>query len=472
MWIGAARHEERRAIARAPLDAADARGHIRSMIAPVPLRSSSHPVRRWAEAALMVAASTLAGLALQPQWGSSAIDLLYLPAVLGAAITAGLGPALFAAAASALAYNFFFIAPRHTFLIESPNDLVTVLVLFGVALVTSQLAASVRRQARIAQDEAARNASIAGIAGHLLSCTSEAEVAQVAARDLASIFGCNAALISGGAEAQIVASAPAAVTLTPNDLAVAALVSDGGVPAGRGLDRALPTEWQFHPVKAGEVVIAVMALARNDGSPPVARDQLPLLGNLLDQVALALERGRLEAAASEFARIRERDQVRSVLLSSIGADISPRLQTIGDAVAELRRSGTGDKALLSSIGAEAARIERSLHNMLDLGPASDQRPLELGDVVIDLFRRQVTRASVEVHLTPKEYGVLAELAKHPGRVLSHAHLLRSVWGPAHEKQVDYLRVAIRGLRQKLETDSAQPALILNEPAVGYRINAR
>ncbi|MFX5530432.1 helix-turn-helix domain-containing protein, partial [Acinetobacter baumannii] len=73
-----------------------------------------------------------------------------------------------------------------------------------------------------------------------------------------------------------------------------------------------------------------------------------------------------------------------------------------------------------------------------------------------------------MHLTPKEYAVLAELARRPDRVISHAHLLRTVWGPAHESQVDYLRIVIRGLRQKLEADPAAPALIRNEPGVGYR----
>ena len=81
----------------------------------------------------------------------------------------------------------------------------------------------------------------------------------------------------------------------------------------------------------------------------------------------------------------------------------------------------------------------------------------------------MSREGAEVHLTPKEYAVLAELAKHPGRVLTHAHLLRSVWGPAQERQVEYLRVAVRALRQKLETDPAHPAIIINEPAVGYRL---
>ena len=66
--------------------------------------------------------------------------------------------------------------------------------------------------------------------------------------------------------------------------------------------------------------------------------------------------------------------------------------------------------------------------------------------------------------------MLAELAKHPGRVLTHAHLLRTAWGPAQEGQIDYLRVAVRGLRQKLERDPSRPELIINEPAVGYRLN--
>jgi DNA-binding response OmpR family regulator len=89
--------------------------------------------------------------------------------------------------------------------------------------------------------------------------------------------------------------------------------------------------------------------------------------------------------------------------------------------------------------------------------------------MIDLFRHAVSRDDTPMHLTPKEFAVLAELARHAGRALTHRHLLRAVWGPAHENHIDYLRVAIRALRQKLEDDPAVPALILNEPAVGYRL---
>lgn len=415
----------------------------------------------------MVAASTLAGLVVAPRWGHSAVDLIYLPGVLGAAVLAGLGPALFAALASALAYNFFFTAPHLTFRIQDPNDVVTVLVLFAVAVVTSHLAASVRRQARIARDHAARNATIAGVARSLLTCTTEQEVADVSTRQLAEIFACNVVLVGRSSEPRLLSSAPAPMQLNPGDLAVAALVLDSGQCAGRGADRPVPTEWQFHPVRSSDAVIAAMGLARDDGGPPIARDHLALLDNLLDQVTLALERSRLEAEAREFARVRERDRVRSALLSSIGEELKPPLSAITGTVAELRRSGSGDRALVGLIGSEAAKIERYVANLLDVGPEDDQRPLELGPVTIDLFRRSVVRDGEEVHLSPKEYIVLAELAKHPGRVLTHAHLLRAAWGSA--TQIDYLRVAVRGLRQKLEHDPSRPELIVNEPAIGYRL---
>ena len=88
-----------------------------------------------------------------------------------------------------------------------------------------------------------------------------------------------------------------------------------------------------------------------------------------------------------------------------------------------------------------------------------------------MCRRSVSKNGKNVHLTPKEYTVLSELAKHPGRVLSHEHLLRTAWGPAQEGQTEYLRVAVRSLRQKLEREPSQPRLIVNEPGVGYRFVA-
>lgn len=98
-----------------------------------------------------------------------------------------------------------------------------------------------------------------------------------------------------------------------------------------------------------------------------------------------------------------------------------------------------------------------------------QAVVTAGDVTIDLVERRIIRGDTEVHLTPKEYGVLAELARHPGRAITHRHLLRTVWPHDREGHVEYLRLVVRNMRQKLEADPAAPRLIVNDLGVGYRL---
>lgn len=426
-------------------------------------------IRPYAETLVMVAASTIAGMLVAPRWGNSAVDLLYLPAVLAAAGFYGLGPGLIAAVGSALAFNFYFTHPFHTLRISSPEDVATVALLFLVAVVTSQLAARMRAGARAADKSAARNATIAGLARRLLSCSSDEQIATIACRELGRLFDCNAVMMAGAPEPKLVAGRPSHAILTPSDIVAAAWAIESGEPAGRGTRSVVVTEWVFYPIRSDSTVLGAIGLARDDGSRPVPIEQMELLDSLIDQVALALERARLEVEAQDFARLREGDRVRSMLLSSIGQDLEPRLLALSSAARALQRGGANSKEQVSNIGSEVAKLQRYLSNLLELGPEADKEPIHAGEVTIDLFKRAVSRNGEQVHLSPKEYGVLAELAKHPGRVLTHAHLLRAVWGPAQEKQTEYLRVAVRALRQKLESDPARPAIIINEPAVGYRL---
>ena len=118
-----------------------------------------------------------------------------------------------------------------------------------------------------------------------------------------------------------------------------------------------------------------------------------------------------------------------------------------------------------------ARIRTALRHARTAAAGEPPSVIEVGAVRIDLDHRRVLKDAQDVHLTPKEYAVLAQLARRPDRVLTHAQLLKSVWGPAHVERVEYLRIAVRGLRQKLEADPAQPKLIINELAVGYRLRA-
>ena len=94
----------------------------------------------------------------------------------------------------------------------------------------------------------------------------------------------------------------------------------------------------------------------------------------------------------------------------------------------------------------------------------------VGDISVDLVRRVVKRGESEIKLSPKEYELLRVLVLNAGKVLTHRQILNEVWGPAHVEDAQYLRVFVRNLRQKLESDPARPALILTEPGVGYRLH--
>lgn len=97
--------------------------------------------------------------------------------------------------------------------------------------------------------------------------------------------------------------------------------------------------------------------------------------------------------------------------------------------------------------------------------------VQSGPVEIDLANRRIMRDGEEVHLTRKEFDVLTQLAMHPGRVVTHQRVLAAAWPHDHDRRIDYLRIVVRNLRQKLEKDPARPSMIVNELGIGYRLMA-
>ncbi len=93
----------------------------------------------------------------------------------------------------------------------------------------------------------------------------------------------------------------------------------------------------------------------------------------------------------------------------------------------------------------------------------------LDELRVDLAKRQVFLRDREIHLTPIEYRLLTALIRNAGKVLTHTHLLKEVWGPAYADQTQYLRVYMTSLRRKLEDDPTRPKFLINEPGVGYRL---
>jgi two-component system KDP operon response regulator KdpE len=146
------------------------------------------------------------------------------------------------------------------------------------------------------------------------------------------------------------------------------------------------------------------------------------------------------------------------------------------------RTADADKVTALELGADdyitkpfsmnelIARIRVALRHVAErAGGTGRAARFQTGGLAIDFERRQVTIDGAEVHLTPTEYEVLKYLATNAGKVITHRILLRAVWGPQYEDELQYLRVFIGHLRHKIEPDPARPRYLVTDPGVGYRL---
>ncbi|MBC7373334.1 MAG: response regulator [Frankiales bacterium] len=144
------------------------------------------------------------------------------------------------------------------------------------------------------------------------------------------------------------------------------------------------------------------------------------------------------------------------------------------------RQDSRDKVLALDAGADdyvtkpfgmdelLARLRAALRR----GSAAEEvSVVETGAFTVDLAASRVRRDSQDVHLTPTEWRVLQVLARNAGKLISHAYLLREVWGPGYEQDSHYLRLYINQLRRKLEPEPSRPRFLLTEPGLGYRLQA-
>ena len=331
-------------------------------------RSPTHwgtPVGYAATTAL-ITAITAGGIALQPDFDLGNLALLYLLPVMVGASLHGLRTGLFAGFASSLAYNFFFLPPVGTFSISNPENAVSVVVLLGIAVATSQLTARVRAQADLATASARTNATLAGFLRQIASVNDPDLAAQMICDDVHRLLDVQVVLLgpSGGADLDVLAASDPGYRLDTMDNAAARWAFDNGVPTGKGSGTLAASEWLFRPLRAGDRVLAVLGVANEEGGHPVRADQLPLLSSLIDQSALVMERLRLQTEMRDVDVVRTRDRLRAALLSSVGHDLRTPLTAVIGAADELDHGCTPE--LIGTIKAEAARLNRFVSNLLDM----------------------------------------------------------------------------------------------------------
>ena len=216
-----------------------------------------------------------------------------------------------------------------------------------------------------------------------------------------------------------------------------------------------------------------------DDEPPIRR----LLRNTLERADYDVA---LAADAREAMRMLSMLKPDAVLLDlglpdRDGLELVPLIRAQSDAALLIvsAREATAEKVAALDLGADdyvtkpfdtdelLARLRTSLRRRVQA--SAESQIVTAWDVEIDLVNRLVRKRGEEVHLTPKEYAFLGELARHPGRVFTHKQLLNAVWGAVFEQNVEYARIVVRNLRQKLEDDPSRPRLIVNELGVGYRL---
>ena len=227
-------------------------------------------------------------------------------------------------------------------------------------------------------------------------------------------------------------------------------------------------------MSAGEVRVLVV-----DDEPQIVRGLKVILGNAgyrveeattkqqaLDVVssrppdAIVLDLILPDGDGVEVATdIRRWSQVPIVVLSAVG-DERQKVKALDAGADDYVTKPFGSEELL-------ARMRAVLRRRSDDGDAV----IRVGALEIDLADRAVRRGDDQIHLTPIEFDLLSQLARHPGRLVTHRQLLREVWGPAYEDETHYLRVHFAHIRSKLEPDPSNPTYVITEPGVGYRLRA-
>jgi two-component system, OmpR family, sensor histidine kinase KdpD len=338
---------------------------------------ASHPgtKRRWPGYAWGVAATALwtALGALTTQFELVNIAMVYLLAVVLVAVRFGRGPAIATSFLAVAAFDFFFVPPRFSFAVSDVQYLITFAIMLTVALIISNLTASVRLQANVAGQRERRTAMLYAMTRELAGTRGQEPMARAAVRHVSEVFESQAVVLFPDAAGRIRhprgASTPG--SLRGADLAVAQWVQDHGEPAGLGTDTLPAAEAVYLPLKGSQAVLGVLAVLPANVRRVLLPEQFHLLETFAGQIAIALERALLAEQAQRAQVEAETEGLRNALLASISHDLRTPLAVISGASSSLvergERLGADErKALAASIFEQSQQMGGLVGNVLEM----------------------------------------------------------------------------------------------------------
>jgi two-component system sensor histidine kinase KdpD len=300
------------------------------------------------------------------------LSLIFLMAVLFAAIRFGLWPSVYTALLSFVAYNFFFTEPHHTFIVARREDVLTMIFFLVVAVIVGNLAARLKAQVEAMRMTAKRTANLYDFSRRIAGAAALNDVLWAAVHHVASTLQCHSlVLLPRDGRLEITAGYPPEDQISPTAWGAAQWAWEHAQPAGWSSDTLPASEWLFLPLATGRGPLGLLGVSFENPKRRLTPEQRRLLEALIDQVAVALERTNLASDIEEVRLLTETERLRSALLSSVSHDLrTPLVSIIGSATGLASCDGALSRAdraqLVQTILEESERLNRFVQNLLDM----------------------------------------------------------------------------------------------------------
>ena len=372
------------------------------------------PASDWRQYGVAAASLTAVGLLnalLQQYTGPRVPGFVFLLAVVLLALFLGRGPVLFAGAASALAWNYFFLPPRFTLIISSTEDWALFGLYFVVAIVLGQLVARIRAQEMAERQREERATALYHLTRELAQAGTRDEVVWQLVGEVSRVFSASAAVVLPGRNS-LAAHPDSSLALTDKELHVAEWSFLNRQAAGKFTDN-LPGSDNLHlPLTTERAIVGVLSVGLPLKTLPLARRDL--LEAYARQAALVLDRVALRAAGEHSKLIAESERLSNALLNSISHELRTPLAAITSATSALAGSTNADggfnREMIAEIQEASARLNRLVGNLLDVTrlDSGHVRPkldwCDVGDLVqttVRSLRRELSGREVKIELAEK-----------------------------------------------------------------------
>jgi two-component system sensor histidine kinase KdpD len=336
-----------------------------------PRRRMPFPWSGYLKSLTLVAAATLAGELLRPVLAPTNMVMLYLLAVVLAAVRLGLKPAIVTAFLGVIAFDFFLVPPHFSFTVADTQYLITFFALFTVGVVISTLVSKARERAEAIRKREVQTASLYYLSRDLAAAADVEAILDAIVRNFAESFNGRLVILLAEGEHLEVKAASEEMHLDPKELAVADWAFRNRQSAGRATETLGSAAFLYLPLQAAASVLGILGVDFLDGGDYANPQSRRLLDAFAAQATLAIERVQLVKQAEQAQLLQARESLERALLNSVSHDLRTPLVSITGALGTLRDererlSETTRRELLNAAWEEGERLNRFVGNLLDM----------------------------------------------------------------------------------------------------------